>query len=112
MTRIHEHEKNLVARLLEGLARLPKFTVWGLAAHTALDSRVPTVAVTHAEKTPADLARFLAEFQVFAWHGNMYAIELTERLGLEKRGGVLRLGLVHYNTVAEVDQVLELLARA
>ena len=55
------------------------------------------------------MAAHLAAREIYAWDGNMYALELTERLGLEGRGGVLRLGLVHYNTSAEIDQLLRAL---
>jgi selenocysteine lyase/cysteine desulfurase len=36
----------------------------------------------------------------------MYALELTERLGLEEKGGLLRIGMVHYNTIEEVDRLI------
>jgi selenocysteine lyase/cysteine desulfurase len=39
----------------------------------------------------------------------MYAQEVSERLGLEARGGFVRLGMVHYNTPEEIDRVLEAL---
>ena len=47
---------------------------------------------------------------ICAWSGNFYALSLTERLGIEDHGGLLRLGLVHYNTAEEVDRVLKELA--
>ena len=40
---------------------------------------------------------------------DLYALGLTERLGLEDRGGFLRLGLVHYNTPEEIDQLVQAL---
>jgi selenocysteine lyase/cysteine desulfurase len=55
------------------------------------------------------MAEHLARRQIYTWNGNMYALELTERLGLENRGGVLRLGLVHYNTAEEIDRLLQAL---
>src|SRR2546423_953192 len=61
------------------------------------------------DRTPEEMARHLADREVYVWSGNMYALVLTERLGLEERGGVLRLGLVHYNTADEVDRVLRAL---
>ena len=33
-------------------------------------------------------------------------MNLSERLGVEPKGGVLRIGLVHYNTAEEVDRLL------
>jgi len=46
---------------------------------------------------------------IFTWDGNYYALNLTERLGVEKSGGFLRIGLAHYNTAEEVDRLLEAL---
>lgn len=107
--RIHAHEAKLARRLLDGLAALPRYRVWGITRADQLAGRVPTVAVTSSDRTPQELARHLAAREIYAWSGNCYALELTERLGLEKHGGVLRLGLVHYNTAEEVDRTLQAL---
>ncbi|MEZ6110990.1 MAG: aminotransferase class V-fold PLP-dependent enzyme [Pirellulaceae bacterium] len=74
-----------------------------------LDERLPTVSITHSRLTSAELATWLADRGVFAWHGNYYALQLTEALDLEPQG-MLRLGLVHYNTAAEVARTIEALA--
>ncbi len=109
---IQEHETDLARRLLRGLADLPKVRVWGIADEKKLAQRVPTISITHSRKTPEELARYLASREIYTWNGNMYALALTERLGLERQGGVVRLGLVHYNTADEVDQLLECLREA
>jgi cysteine desulfurase family protein (TIGR01976 family) len=107
MSSIWEYETTLSARLLRGLAERPRFKVWGITDPSRLDRRVPTVSITAADRTPQQMAEHLAARQIYAWHGNFYALELTERLGLEERGGLLRLGLVHYNTPDEVDRLLQ-----
>ena len=56
--------------------------------------------------TPLVCAKFLGDRGIFTWDGNYYALNLTERLGVEKTGGLLRIGLVHYNTADEVDRLL------
>ena len=99
----------LAARLLSGLAELPRFTVWGIPGTARLHERVPTVAVRHAELTAHEVAERLAEQGIFVWHGNFYALPLTEALGLEPEG-VVRIGLLHYNTTGEVDRLLAALA--
>jgi selenocysteine lyase/cysteine desulfurase len=58
------------------------------------------------EQTPLALATKLGEQGFFTWDGNYYALNLTEHLDVEKSGGFLRIGLVHYNTVEEVDRLL------
>jgi cysteine desulfurase family protein (TIGR01976 family) len=106
MEKIRTHEFSLARRLLDGLAARPRFRVWGITRPEQLAARVPTVAITATDRTPAEMAGHLGGREIYAWNGNMYGLELTERLGLEERGGVLRLGLVHYNTAEEVDRVL------
>jgi cysteine desulfurase family protein (TIGR01976 family) len=106
LTMIQEYEAGLGRRLLDGLAQRPRFKVWGVTAPEQLAGRVPTVSVTHADRPAAEMAGHLAAREIYAWHGNLYALALSERLGLEGRGGFLRLGLVHYNTAEEIDRLL------
>lgn len=106
---ITTYETQLAARLLSGLAELPRFAVWGIPGTARLGERVPTVAIKHAELTARDVAARLAEQGIFVWHGNFYALPLTEALGLEPEG-VVRIGLLHYNTTDEVDRLLAALA--
>ncbi|HBY97994.1 MAG: cysteine desulfurase-like protein [Ardenticatenaceae bacterium] len=108
MRSIAEYEQQLSARLISGLKTIPGVTLYGITDLDRLHARVPTVALTSAGTSPEMLATRLGEQGVFAWHGNYYAINLMERLGLEPEGA-LRLGLAHYNTVEEVDRLLETL---
>jgi selenocysteine lyase/cysteine desulfurase len=62
-----------------------------------------------ADQTPLALATKLGDRGIFTWDGNYYALNLTERLDVEKSGGFLRIGPVHYNTVEEVDRLLGVL---
>jgi cysteine desulfurase family protein (TIGR01976 family) len=106
---IRSYEAGLCVRLLAGLRERPRFRVWGIAEPQRVGERVPTVSITCADRTPEEVARHLAARHIYVWNGNLYAQELTERLGLEQRGGFVRLGLVHYNTAEEVDRVLRAL---
>jgi cysteine desulfurase family protein (TIGR01976 family) len=109
LTAIQAYESSLARKLLEALAQRPRFKVWGITDTARLSDRVPTIAVTMPDRPAGQLAQALAEWQIYTWSGNMYALALTERLGLEQRGGVLRLGLVHYNTVEEIEQLVGVL---
>jgi cysteine desulfurase family protein (TIGR01976 family) len=109
MAAIQAHEAGLGRRLLEALAERRRFKVWGITDPGRLAGRVPTVSVTTAQHTAAEMAEHLAARHIYTWNGNMYALLLTERLGLEERGGFLRLGLVHYNTAEEVDRLVQAL---
>ncbi len=102
---IAAHERRLMAALLEGLGALPEVTVWGIREAEHFDSRVPTVGITHARRSPLHLAKYLAERGIFVWHGNFYALPLTETLGLEPEG-MVRIGLLHYNDMDEVQRLL------
>jgi selenocysteine lyase/cysteine desulfurase len=110
LRRIHLHERNLVARLLDGLGTINGAQIFGISERERLDERAPTVSLAWPPHDPADLARSLAEHHVFTWHGDHYAPRLIERLGLSESGGTLRIGIAHYNTESEIDLVLELLA--
>jgi selenocysteine lyase/cysteine desulfurase len=109
MRAITGHERVLAGRMLDGLVAIPGLRVWGIAARERLAERTPTFAVTIAGTSPADAAAELGRTGIFTWDGDFYARGLIERLGLYERGGVLRLGLVHYSTAAEVDRTLEAL---
>ncbi|MFP6693945.1 MAG: cysteine desulfurase-like protein [Pirellulales bacterium] len=102
---IQSYEGELVAHLLAGLAELPKIRVWGITAPSRLAKRLPTVSITHQEMNAENLARHLGNRGIFVWDGNYYALPLTETLGVEP-DGMVRIGLVHYNTHEEVDRLL------
>ncbi len=110
MHAIVDHERALARRLLDGLAAIPGVRVWGIGDPSRLGERTPTFAITIEGTSPADAAAALGRAGIFTWDGDFYARGLIERLGLHESGGVLRLGLVHYSTAAEVDRTLEALA--
>lgn len=109
MRAVRVHELTLLERLMAGLARIPDVRVWGITDPEQFDRRVPTVALTMAGHSPRAIAEYLGERGIFTWDGDFYAQALIERLGLFESGGVLRLGLCHYNTAGEVDRLLEAL---
>lgn len=104
---IQTHERKLMQRMLLGLGEIPGLRLYGISDTSRLESRCPTFAVRIDGHTPLELATKLGERGIFTWDGNYYAINLTERLGVEQRGGFLRIGLVHYNTEEEVDRLLD-----
>jgi len=106
---IQRHERLLVERLIEGLLRIPGLKLYGIADPGRFDARCPTVAVRITGHPPLALATELGRRGFFTWDGNYYASNLTEHLDVEKDGGFLRIGLVHYNTAGEVDSFLETL---
>lgn len=109
---IHQHEMALIERLITGLQDIPGVRLYGLTDRKDWSKRVATVALRKSGTTPMALAQTLADANVFSWHGNFYAVNASERLGVEASGGVLRLGLVHYNTIDEIDYCLGLIDAA
>ncbi|CAA9509040.1 MAG: Cysteine desulfurase [uncultured Sphingomonadaceae bacterium] len=102
---VHEHA--LGERMLAGLARLNGVTLYG---RCDMDGRVPTFAFTVAGHAPAAVARHLATRGIFAWSGHFYAVETIAALGLNEAGGLIRIGLCHYNSADEVDTLLTVLS--
>jgi len=112
MRAMQVYEETLCARLITGLQRLPGVTIHGLTAPEAMSRRVPTVSFTATGQAPQQIAQALAEQNIFVWDGHNYALEVVRELGLEDLGGVVRVGPVHYNTVDEIDQMLDTLESA
>jgi len=106
---IQKHERILAERLIRGLAAIPRLKIYGITDPRRFDQRCPTIAVRIAGYTPLELATALGERGFFTWDGNYYALNLTERLDVEKDGGFLRIGLVHYNTSEEIDRLISTL---
>lgn len=107
METIVDHERVLVTRLIRGLDSIPDVTIHGITDRARVGDRVPTVAISIGRVHPRDAAVELGRNGIYVWDGDFYATGLIERLGKAQSGGVLRVGLVHYNTAAEVDRALE-----
>jgi len=107
---IHNYEHELMNRLIIGLQQIPNVKIYGITDSARFAERCPTLALRvqnqTADQTPLALATKLGDQGFFTWDGNYYALNLTERLDVEKSGGFLRIGLVHYNTIEEVDRLL------
>jgi len=102
----HRHETDLLTRLLDGLQSIPGIRIFGITDPKKLHDRCSTVSFRLGDHHPAKIATFLGDRGIFTWDGNFYALNLSEQLGVEQHGGVLRVGLVHYNTAGEVDRLL------
>jgi len=100
---ISAYERELGERFLAGLPASCR-----LHGLPTMEGRVPTFCVTVRGQTPAVAAERLAERGLAVWHGNYYALEVMERLGLPD--GAVRVGIVHYHTAEEVDRLLAELA--
>jgi len=102
---IEAHERRLCSRIIEGLMGIEGINIWGITEKDELINRAPTISFTHPKMTATEIGGALAERGIFVWSGNFYALELTEALGLEPEG-VLRAGVLHYNTIEEVERFI------
>ncbi len=105
------YEHRLTQQLIDGLRDVKSLIVRGVTSANAMHRRVPTVSFTLDGHHPESLAKGFAAENIFVWSGHNYAIEPVSRMGLMDKGGVLRVGLAHYNTSAEVEQFLSALTR-
>ena len=102
----HPYETGLLTRLIAELQAIPGIRIFGITDENRFDERCATLSFRLGGHHPTKIAAFLGERGIFTWDGNFYALNLSERLGVEQHGGVLRVGLVHYNTAEEVDRLL------
>jgi len=109
MSAIHTHEREMSTAVLERLASIPGLRLYGIGDPARVAERVPTFSFTLKGHHPRAIAEHLARRAISTWDGDFYAWELIRALGLDDAGGLLRIGLVHYNTLEEVDRLQEAL---
>jgi cysteine desulfurase family protein (TIGR01976 family) len=105
MTAIRAYEFELSRALIEAIAAVPGTRIYGLTDIRRLEERVPTVSFTMDGISPRRLAERLGQEGFYVWDGNYYALAVTQRLGVEDKGGMLRVGAVHYNTLDEIARL-------
>jgi cysteine desulfurase family protein (TIGR01976 family) len=108
---IQAHENALLWPLIEGIKSMGGYTIHGITDPNSANKRAPTLAITHARHSPQAIEQALTAANIFSWAGHSYAIEPLGALGLLKSGGILRLGIAHYNTQEEMAETLAVLAQ-
>lgn len=103
------YEQDLCQYLIRGVTQIKGVRLFGIPEPERANQRVPTIAIRLDGQHPHDTAARLGQNGICVWDGNYYAINLTERLGVEETGGMVRIGLSHYNTRAEIDRLLNVL---
>ena len=109
MSAIHAREREMSLAVLERLASVPGLQMYGIEDPGRIAERVPTFSFTLAGHHPRAIAEHLGACGIYTWDGDFYAWELTRALGLNAGGGLLRIGLVHYNTLDEADRLRDAL---
>ena len=111
MTALRAYEFELSRALIEVIQSVPGTHIHGITDMKRLDERVPTVSFTWGGKHPREIAEALGKAGFYVWDGNYYALAVTERLGIEASGGMVRVGTAHYNTLDEVTRFGEALKK-
>lgn len=101
------YENPLAQRLIDGLSDISGLTIHGITDPARLGERVPTVSFTVDGMDPETIARQVNAENIFLWSGHNYAWEIVHQLGIPADQGVVRIGIAHYNTAAEIDETLE-----
>ncbi len=102
MNGLHARERQLFARIWEGLGAIKGITRHGPPPGRP---RTPTISFTIDGITPEAAARALAERAVFVSHGDYYALTVVERLGLLPHG-MIRAGCSCYTNDEEVERLI------
>jgi selenocysteine lyase/cysteine desulfurase len=106
MDAIMAYERPLFTDLLTGIQKISGIHIYGIMDAMEFDQRCPTLAFTREGFTPSQIAEHLGNQGIFVWDGNYYALAVTQRLGVEDSGGMVRVGLAHYNTKEEIDRLI------
>jgi selenocysteine lyase/cysteine desulfurase len=109
MEAIHAYESGLSRLMLDGLSSIKGLAIHGIVDPASLDRRVATYSFTMDGLHPRAVCERLDAAGINAWDGNYYAREVTTRLGLEAKGGMVRVGAVHYTTEDEVRKLVSCL---
>ncbi|GER88664.1 cysteine desulfurase-like protein [Dictyobacter vulcani] len=109
MQALEAYEEELSLALLAGLQSVPGLKVLGITDVERIGWRVPTFSFTLEGWKPLVVAQRLAAEDIYVWSGDFYAVEAIARLGLEDQGGIVRVGLAHYNTLQEIEKLIAVL---
>ena len=104
--KITNWENELSLYFLEEMAKIPDVKVYGITDPNQVNERTPTFGITVAKADSHHIAKKLAERGIFTWGGHFYAPGVIEEYGLEDRGGMVRIGFLHYNTKEEIDRLV------
>ncbi len=108
---IKDYESKLCGYLLEELSNIRNVKIYGIRSLNRCNERVPVISIRKEGKSPEEMAKALARENIFCWHGHFFAIEIQRALGLDDKGGFLRIGLVHYNTREEIKKFISCIER-
>lgn len=107
MNWVKNYEILISQYLIINLLKIPEITIYGITELGNLEWRVPTFSFRVNGFSPLKVCSELAKFGICAWNGNFYAINTTESLKIENSGGAIRVGFLQYNTIGEVNKLID-----
>ncbi len=107
MVAVRDYERQLVSALIDGLRAIPGISIAGITDSARFNQRVPTVSIVKQGHAPEEIALYLADNHIYVWSGNYYALEIMQRLN--RPDGMVRIGIGQYNTIDEINRLLNLL---
>lgn len=108
LTTIEAHERQLAQQLFDWLSTSDKYELVGPSFE---NKRAPTLSFYTHEYSADDLCKQLAIENIFAWSGHFYAIRASEKLGMQERGGVTRMGMSMYSSQEDINRTIQVLER-
>ncbi len=101
-----QHEDKLAEKLLNYLHSKKQVRIIG-HDHVSNNNRMPTVSFVVAGKSSETIVQHMDKFNIGIRFGDFYARRLIKTLALQSYGGVVRISIAHYNTVAEIDRLIQ-----
>jgi len=102
---IAEHEEILASELLNYLNKNADIKIIGERS-AGKYKRVPTISFVHHKLKSSSIVRQIDKFNIGIRFGDFYAKKIIEDLDLVEKDGVVRVSLVHYNTIEEVKKLI------
>lgn len=105
-----DHEEKLTHRLLEFLNSKKGVKIIG-KSEASKDKRVSTVSFVIDGLKSSTITKKVDDYKIGIRFGDFYARRLIDELDYSKTEGVIRVSMVHYNTLEEVDRLIEIFDR-
>jgi len=100
------HEEHISDRLLNYLNSKSNVRVIG-QSKADRELRVPTISFVVNGMNSSTIPAKIDQHHIGIRYGDFYAKRLIEYLGLASQGGIVRVSMVHYNTLEEVNSLIE-----
>jgi len=111
MELIIEHENNLKSAFIQGLEKQAHIKIHGLSNLSEIDNRTPTFALEFLNHNSKKVCELLSKKNICLGFGDFYVPRFIKKLNLENKNGIVRVGFAYYNTLEEVEYVLNEFAK-